>query len=183
MAQGAFTGQVSAWVAETKQRMLAVRNESIERVIEIMQEPGPSKASTKIAIASGSGLGKLRKDGTRGASKKGFGPVFSGGSGNLPVDTGFLRSSLMASAGKANFMLRPNPDDTKRYSYDAGQITLVLLKANLGDPVEAVYSANYARAIEYGTHGRAGRRFVGLAAQQWPRIVNDVSREAQARNI
>ncbi len=39
MAQGSFTAGVNAWVAETKQRMGAVRKESAQRVVEIMQTP------------------------------------------------------------------------------------------------------------------------------------------------
>lgn len=57
--------------------------------------------------------------------------------------------------------------------------------ANLaaGDLVQAgkVDEINYARHQEYGAQGRAGRRFVGLAAQQWLRIVEEVAKEAQSR--
>ena len=36
---GKFTGQVTAWVAETKQRMTSVRNMAVERVVEVAQTP------------------------------------------------------------------------------------------------------------------------------------------------
>lgn len=36
---GSFEAQVSAWVAATKQRTVAVRNESAQRIIEIAQRP------------------------------------------------------------------------------------------------------------------------------------------------
>lgn len=39
MAQGSFSGQVSRWVAETKQRMDAVHRESAQRVVQVMQTP------------------------------------------------------------------------------------------------------------------------------------------------
>lgn len=145
MAQGAFSAQVSAWVAEKQKRMVAVRNKSIERVLEVAQTP----------VAKG---------------------------GNMPVDLGFLQSSLMAAVGRANFALRERPKGDAKYGFDMGQVTLIVASAKLGEPIEAVYTANYARPQEYGARGRPGRRFVGLAAQQWPRIVDEVCREAQARN-
>lgn len=36
---GSFEAQVSAWVAATKQRTIAVRNESAQRIVEIAQRP------------------------------------------------------------------------------------------------------------------------------------------------
>lgn len=149
MAQGSFGATVSAWVAEKKTRMVAVRNESVQRTIEIAQTP-------------------------------------RGKGGNLRVDTGFLRASLMFAAGDANFTLRenPKPDAPKGSldSYNPGQLTLILAGTPLGKPIVAVWTANYARPREYGARGQAGDRWVGLAAQQWLRIVDEVSREAQARN-
>jgi hypothetical protein len=184
MPQGSFKAQVDAWVAETKARMVAVRNGAAQRTIAVMQEPGPSKATVKKAVAAGAGLGKLRKDGTRGVSKRAFGPVPNpGGSGNLPVDTGFLRASLVATVGKANFTLRDRPVQRRRrtYQYDDSEVVFAISDAKLNDPIEAVYTARYARVVEYGSRGRAGRRFVALAAQQWPRIVAEVVAEAKAR--
>ena len=106
-------------------------------------------------------------------------PVAAGG--NMPVDTGFLRSSLMATVGAVNFGLRDRPSADAKYAYDAGAVSLVLLGAKLEDAVTAIYTANYARYQEYGTSHMQGRRFVALAAQQWPRIVSEVATEAQAR--
>jgi hypothetical protein len=151
-----FAATVDAWTAATKQRMLAVRNHSIERVVEVMQTP-------------------------------------VGAGGNMPVDTGFLRSSLQFTMGEANYMLRenPNPDAAKGSldSFSTEALITVLLGADLGDAIEAVYTAAYARRLEYGFQGadslgrvynQAGRRFVGLAAQQWPKIVEDAIAEAKA---
>lgn len=39
MAQGSFTGQISDWVNQTKQRREAVHKGSTQRIIEIMQTP------------------------------------------------------------------------------------------------------------------------------------------------
>lgn len=140
---GRFSAQCSAWVAETKERMVAVRNIAAERVVEIMQTP----------VAKG---------------------------GNMPVDTGFLRASLMAVRGDNLPSSRPNPE-TGAHAHDPGQITLVLAGAKLEDTLTVVYTANYARFQEYGSRGRPGRRFVGLAAQQWQRVVSEACAEVKAR--
>lgn len=144
MAQGSFTARVRADVAKAKELMLAVRNESVQRIVEIAQTP---KAA----------------------------------GGNMRVDTGFLRASLMATIGDANFTLKDKPDGEARYSWDAGQVGLVILGADIKDPITVVYTASYARPREYGARGQAGDRFVGLAAQQWQRVVDEVSAEARTR--
>ena len=145
MAQGSFSAQVRGWVTEKKARMVAVRNESAQRLIEIMQTP----------VAKG---------------------------GNMPVDTGFLRNSLKATVGTANFSTVANPGGALSFSYDGGEVALVIAKAEINDTIEAVYTANYARVANYGGDNRAPRLFVNLAAQQWPQIVAQVAAEAEARN-
>ena len=106
-------------------------------------------------------------------------PVAKGG--NMPVDTGFLRASLQGAIGQGGFTPRENPNPDGSFAYDAGPITLVIAGAAPSDAITVAYTANYAAAANYGARGRPGRQFVGLAAQQWPRIVADVSAEAQAR--
>lgn len=101
--------------------------------------------------------------------------------GNLRVDTGFLRASLVASVGASVPALVAKPDGATRFSYDAGQISLVISGSTIKDPITVAYAANYARPREYGSRGQPGDRWVGLAAQQWPRIVSEVAKEAQAR--
>lgn len=143
MAQGSFTGVVTAWVAQTKARQIAVRNESAQRVVEIMQTP----------VAAG---------------------------GRMRVDTGFLRASLVAINGDAlpSQVIHPGGQS---YTYDGGQTSLVIAGADLTDTLTFVYTANYARPREYGARGQPGDRFVGLAAQQWQRVVTEVVAEAQTR--
>lgn len=102
------------------------------------------------------------------------------GGGNMPVDTGFLRASLQATLGEPAASVTFNPGNAK-VSYDDGAVNLVIAGAHLGDKISAVYSANYAVYVEYGSKGGSGRRFVGLAAQNWPAIVSQVSSEAQSR--
>lgn len=144
MAQGPFSAGVSAWVAQTKERMDAVRKESAQRVVEIMQTP----------VAKG---------------------------GNMPVDTGFLRASLQGAIGQGGFTPRENPNPDGSFAYDAGPITLVIAGAAPSDAITVAYTANYSAAANYGARGRPGRQFVGLAAQQWPRVVSEVAAEAQRR--
>lgn len=104
-----------------------------------------------------------------------------GKGGNLRLKTGFLRASLMAAVGRANFTVRKHPGGAGPFPYDEGQITLILAQAQITDAVEVVYTAEYARPREYGARGQPGDRWVALAAQQWPQIVADKARELEAR--
>lgn len=106
-------------------------------------------------------------------------PIAKGG--NLPLDTGFMRASLQAQIGQGAFTARDNPGGDGSFSYDAGAVSLVIAKAKPSDPITLCYSANYAIHQEYGARGRPGRAFVRLAAQQWGRVVQEVSAEAQTR--
>jgi len=106
-------------------------------------------------------------------------PVAKGG--NIPVDTGFLRASLTAVIGDQMPASRAAPPDGGAFAFVGDQVNLVIATADLNDTITVAYTANYARHVEYGARGRPGRRFVFLAAQQWPRIVEEVAREAQAR--
>lgn len=140
-----FAADVDAWVAATEQRMKAVRDESAQRLVEIIQTP-------------------------------------IGAGGNMPVRDGFLRASLIATTGGLPAE-RAKPEGEAKYSYDAGQVNLTIVGANLRDDITFAFVANYAIYQELGSRGRAGRRFVGLAAQQWGRIVEEVTAEAKARAI
>ena len=131
----------------------------------------------------------MKKDGSRGVSKRAFGPVAaSGGGGRLPVDTGFLRASLQVSIGETIPALVETPKEGS-FSWDSGDVTLALEGAELSDTVIAVYTAAYARRIEYGFKGKdslgreysqAGTRFVALAAQRWPQVVEQECAKAKA---
>lgn len=144
MPQRSFSAQVSAWVAETKERVVAVRNEAAQRTVELMQTP----------VAAG---------------------------GNLPVDTGFMRASLRALIGIALPGETYRPDGPGHYGYDESAVNLVIASAQLSDTITVAYSANYALFVEMGGRGRPARRFVALAAQNWPSIVEQVCVEARSR--
>jgi hypothetical protein len=188
---GSFEAQIDAWVRQTKERVQAVRDESTQRVIAAMQEPGPSRATVSKAISTGAGLGKTKKDGARGVSRRAFGPISNpGGAGNLPVDTGFLRASLVVGSAPLNAPVTTPPKDGGSATWDAAVVTLALNNADLSDVVEARYTAAYARRIEYGftgtdslgrSYSQRGTRFVALAAQQWPQIVAAVAAETKSK--
>ena len=107
-------------------------------------------------------------------------PVARGG--NLPVDTGFLRASLRVTLGDTLAPATAKPDGPGVFTYDPSTVQLTLIASKPADVITAAYGANYARFQEYGARGRPGRRFVALAAQQWPAIVAQVAAEAKARS-
>lgn len=144
MAKSSFSASVEGWAAQTKERSEAVFKASAQRVISVIQTPGPSVANP----AGGEG-------------------------GNMPIDTGFLRASIQANLAGGLPILRDNPGG--KYTYDGGQIDLVLAAAKLGDKITVAYGANYARHME------ERYAFVRLGAQQWPQVVREVAAEAQAR--
>lgn len=104
-----------------------------------------------------------------------------GAGGNMPVDTGFLRASFIASLNAPVEEITFNVDKSGSFGFSDGPVSLVIANAHLGQTIYGVFTASYARPVEYGANGRPGRGFVRLAAQQWPAIVQKVSREAQAR--
>jgi len=89
--------------------------------------------------------------------------------GRMPVDTGFLRNSLIASLNGA----------TVGGGSDA--YTLAIAGSEAGDTIFAGWTANYARFMEYGTSRTTGNFYMLGAAQQWQQIV---SRNAElVRNL
>jgi len=160
MAQG-WAAQIKSWSKATEEDLGKIFRESAQRVIEEMQRVGPSVANP------GGGEG-----------------------GNLPVDLGFLRASLTAKLNAPETGITVPPSDTQSYQYNEGAISLIILSAKLGDSIFAVYTAAYARRLEYGFNGtdslgrsynQSGYGFVRLAAAQWPTIVKRVVAEVKAR--
>ena len=168
------SAKARAQVATALDYLTRVYNDSIQDVIEVMQEPGPSVAASRKSVARGEGLGKVKTNGQRGRSKRAYGPVPNfGGSGNLPFDTGFLRASLVVGIGEVVAPLTYPPEDAENQAFVwRGEGMEVVGQALITDPIEARYTAAYARAVEYGTGKRRGRAFVRLAWQQWPQIVS-----------
>lgn len=111
--------------------------------------------------------------------------VPKGAGGNMPVDTGNLRRSLMASTSAM-----PSVKDGKFDQDNDGQISLVIDNAHLGDTIYLGFQAAYARRMEYGfvgkdalgrTYNQQGNGFVRLAAQRWPAIVRAAAKSIEAK--
>lgn len=145
MAQGSFSAKMSAWAAETKERMHAVRADAVQEMVAVMQTPGPSVANP------GGGNG-----------------------GALPIESGFLRASLVASPGFDLPLARENPNPKGRFSYDDGQINLTIAGATFETPLTLAYTAIYARKVE------ERYAFVRLATQRWPQLVAASAAKAEA---
>lgn len=102
-----------------------------------------------------------------------------GAGGHMPIQTGFLRASLMASTSAMPLMTRENPGAAS--GFDFAEVSLVIAGAELGQTIYAGYTANYAAFVNYGSQGRPARQFVELAAQRWPSIVDQVARQLKTR--
>lgn len=96
-----------------------------------------------------------------------------------PIDTGFLRASLMASTSAMPQLTRANPG--MAVPADLGDIVLVINGADLGDTIYLGYTANYAAYVHYGARGNAARPWVTMVAQRWESIVAAKAAEVKAR--
>jgi hypothetical protein len=170
MTATSFGAQIEEWAKKVEGATEAVFREASESVISEMQTPGPSKATAKKAIAGAVGLPGKGKKTNR------MGPIPNpGGPGRLPVDTGFLRASLLASTN-AMPTLREDakPEEGKTYSFTDDQIALVISGAELGQTIYAGYTAAYARRVHY-----EGSQWVVLAAQNWGQHVDRATQKVK----
>lgn len=110
-------------------------------------------------------------------------PVGKGG--NMPVLTGNLRRSLVASKVEM-----PTVEPGKEFPDKTENIKLVIAGAQIGETVFLGFQAAYARRMEYGFQGedsagrtfnQKGRGFVRLTAQRWPKIVREQARLLKSR--
>ncbi len=108
--------------------------------------------------------------------------VVSAAQRRIPVDTGFARASIRASLS-AMPPIDPNFTNKARQtaSYDPGEISLVIAGAKIGQTIHIGWTANYAIYLEYGSSKKAPAGFVRISAEEWPRIVREVSAEAKRR--
>ncbi|TPL06683.1 HK97 gp10 family phage protein [Mesorhizobium sp. B2-4-11] len=97
----------------------------------------------------------------------------------VPVDTGFLRASLMASTSAMPQLTRANAGVP--VPSDLGDIVLVIAGADLGDTLYLGYTANYAAYVHYGAQGRAPRPWVTMVAQRWEMIAAEKAAEVKSR--
>lgn len=143
---GNFSATIRGWASETKERLHAVRADAVQEMVAVMQTQGPSVKNP------GGGAG-----------------------GALPVDTGYLRSSLVAGQGALALPLTTkNPNPEGRFSYDPSPINLTIQGAAFETPLTIAYTANYAEKME------ERYAFVRLATQRWPQLVAASAARAEA---
>ena len=80
-----------------------------------------------------------------------------------------------------SFTPRDKPVGVEKFTYDPGDVNLVIINAAPSDAITVGFTARYAAAREYGARGQAPDAFVRLAAQQWQRVCTEVATEAQKR--
>lgn len=97
----------------------------------------------------------------------------------VPRDTGFLAASLRASTTAMPMLSLSNPGGT--FTADAGEITLVIAGADIGDTIYLGYTANYGAYVHYGANGRPGRPWVDMVAQRWQQIVAEKAAMVKSR--
>lgn len=102
--------------------------------------------------------------------------------GNMPIDTGNLRRSLMGSTAAMPTVQRGVTD----FPDNSGQISLTIAGAKLTDTIYLGFQAPYALRMEYGFIGedaigryynQSGNQFVGLAAQRWQEFVDNAAKD------
>lgn len=101
-------------------------------------------------------------------------PVAKGG--KMHVDTGFLRASgQMSLTGMPAGPARGELTEEGSYDYDEQMVVTTLAGFSLGMPVFFGWTADYAK------HREIFDGFLGSAVQNWPSIVDKVTRQIKAR--
>lgn len=101
---------------------------------------------------------------------------------HIPVDLGFARASIRASAAEmpkidSNFTNK----EGQTYPYDEGDVILTINGITMGQTLFVGWTASYVGELEKGHSQQAPSGFVRLAALQWLRIVREVSAELKQR--
>ena len=101
-------------------------------------------------------------------------PIAKGG--RLPVDTGFLKNSLVTELDGGAPIATPGTDAEggRGDSYVLGIAGL-----DWGKSILFGYTANYARYQEYGTSRQQPRAFVSGAARKWRGYVRQAANRAR----
>lgn len=103
--------------------------------------------------------------------------------GNLPVDTGNLEKSLLASQSGM-----PETSDAPSAGMDVGAFTATM---DVSKPTWLGYQARYARRRNYGfkdkdrlgrAYDESGDHFVERAAAMWPQLVEDAIKDVKANS-
>ncbi len=106
--------------------------------------------------------------------------------GRMPVDTGNLKNSLMAST-----TAMPTVDQgEKEYPDNTGEIELIIADLSIGETLFLGFQAAYGPRMEYGFVGadslgriynQQGFGFVAAAAQDWPQTVKRAEEKVRGR--
>ncbi|TWB61693.1 hypothetical protein FBZ98_1011038 [Rhizobium sp. ERR 922] len=109
-------------------------------------------------------------------------PVAAGG--RMPVKTGNLRRSLMASTSAMPTIIEGKQEFTDN------PVELVIAGAQLGGTIYLGFQAAYAARMNYGfvgqdslgrSYNQAGFGFVDAVAQRWPQIVAEAETTVRGR--
>ena len=109
-------------------------------------------------------------------------PVAAGG--RMPVKTGNLRRSLMASTSSMPTIVEGKQE------FSESPVELVIAGAELGGTIYLGFQAAYAARMNYGfvgqdslgrSYNQAGFGFVDAVAQRWPQIVAEAETTVQGR--
>lgn len=96
--------------------------------------------------------------------------------GKMRVDTGFLRASgQMSLNGMPTGPVRPDNDEVGGYDWRETTVVTTLAKLKLGTSVFFGWTANYAE------HRETYDGFLASAVQNWPSIVDKVTRQIKGR--
>ena len=85
--------------------------------------------------------------------------------GNMPVRTGFLRASLLASVSALPAI--GSITGSGKRDYNPSQVEATIAAATIDDTLYFGYTAAYAAHREFGANGTPPDGFVRLAAQNW----------------
>ena len=109
-------------------------------------------------------------------------PVAAGG--RMPVKTGNLRRSLMASTSSMPTIVEGKQE------FSESPVELVIAGAELGGTIYLGFQAAYAARMNYGfvgqdslgrSYNQAGFGFVDAVAQRWPQIAAEAETTVQGR--
>ncbi|RVJ77549.1 hypothetical protein [Sinorhizobium meliloti] len=106
--------------------------------------------------------------------------------GRIPVDTGNLKNSLMASTSTM-----PRVDEGEReYPDQSGEIELIISNLDVGETLYLGFQAAYGPRMNYGfvgqdslgrVYNQQGFGFVDAEAQIWPQTVKEAEAKVRGR--
>jgi hypothetical protein len=100
----------------------------------------------------------------------------------IPVDTGYARASIRASlTAMPTIDQTSRPQEGQKYITDNAPVILTIANATLGQTIYIGWTASYVQYLENGSSKQAPSGFVGLAALEWPNIVDRVTEELKSR--